>query len=508
MRIERTKNAKRGILFGFFNKIIMLFFPFFLRSLIINYLGVEFLGINGLFTSVLQVLNMTELGFSNAVVFSMYEPIAQNDKNILCSILKFYRRIYTIIGFVILLVGASFVPFLRFFIKGTYPESVNIYIIYLIYLANTVVSYFLFAYKNALLSAYQRVDIASNINTIVHFCIYIVQAFIIVFVKNYYFYTVMFVLATIIVNISTHFCTKRLFPDLFCNGIISENKKQEITTKVKGLFVNKVCGVSRNAFDSIFISAFLGLAYTAIYNNYYYILNGVVSLLAVISPAILGGVGNSIVTETQHKNYEDMTKINFVYMWLSGWCTCCLICLYQPFTEIVFGKDFLLPFPIIILLCVYFYVLKMGDIRSVYSDARGLWWENRYRAISESIANLVLNFVLGRLFGIYGIILATLLSLFFINFCWGSTILYKYYFTEEKVREYYLLHLLYAFVTAFVCIITYFICSRIQSTGILKFIFNVLICVFIPHLFYIIIYFRYSLFRKTIAWIQDVIQSV
>lgn len=505
MKIERTKNAKRSILFGFFNKIIMLFFPFLIRSLIIHLIGVEFLGINSLFTSMLQVLNMTELGFSNAVVFSMYEPIAQNDKKSLCSILRFYRRIYTIIGLIILLIGIILIPMLRFFIKGTYPDSINIYIIYLIYLANTVVSYFLFAYKNALLSAYQRVDISSNINTAVHFCIYVGQCFIIAFTKNYYFYTAMFLVATVAVNISTHICTKRLFPELFCIGAISKNKKQEITTKVKGLFVNKVCGVSRNAFDNIFISAFLGLTYTAIYNNYFYIMNGVISLLAVISPAILGGVGNSIVTESQHKNYEDMKKINFIYMWLSGWCTCCLVCLYQPFTEIVFGKDFLFPFPVVVLLCVYFYVLKMGDIRSVYSDAKGLWWENRYRAISESIANLILNFVLGKLFGIYGIILATLISLFFINFCWGSTILYKHYFREEKVREYYLLHLFYAIVTIFVCIFTYYLCTKIQVAGVLKFISNALVCIFVPHLLYLTIYFKYPLFKKVVVWIHGII---
>lgn len=507
MKIERSKNAKRSIIFGLLNKFIMLCFPFFIRSAIIRHLGSEVLGLSGLFTSILQVLNMTELGFSNAVIFSMYEPIADDDTNTICAILKFYRKVYIAIGILILVIGIALFPFLNYFVKGAANLSINIYVAYCIYLANAVVSYFLFAYKTSLLSAYQRTDIVSNINTLVHFFIYTCQLITVVLLKDFYVYAALFVWGTIITNISTEICTKKLFPNLFCKGTISSEKRNEITTKVKGLVVNKICGISRNAFDSVFISAFLGLTVTAIYNNYYYIMNGVISLLAVISPAILGGVGNSIVTESQHKNYEDMNKINFIYMWLSGWCTCCLLCLYQPFTEIVFGSDFLFPISIVILLCTYFYVLKMGDIRSVYSDANGLWWENRWRALSESIANLVLNFLLGKLFGIYGIILATLISLFIINFCWGSTILYKHYFTEERVTRYYALHLLYAVVTIVVCFVTYEVCKLFKFSGWRKFGINSFICVFLPNLLYLIFYLRFPLFCKVYSWGKTLVKK-
>ena len=188
----------------------------------------------------------------------------------------------------------------------------------------------------------------------------------------------------------------------------------EIKVKVTGLFITKVCHVTRNTFDSIFISAFLGLTLTAIYNNYYYIMHAVLAVFAIVSPSILSGVGNSIITDSQEKNYLDMKKFNFIYMWLAGCCTVCLLCLYQPFTKIAFGKDMMFPFPVVILFCVYFYVLKMGDIRAIYSDACGLWWENRWRNILEALANLVLNFIFGNLWGVYGIISATLISLFFI----------------------------------------------------------------------------------------------
>ena len=501
MKLNRTQNAKRNIAFGIINKIVTLFFPFAIRMVMIRVIGAEYLGLGSLFQSILQVLNITELGFSSAIVYSMYKPIADDDTETLCAILNFYRKIYFAIGLIIAFAGLFLLPFLPKLIKGMYPADINIYVLYAIYLFATVVSYLLFAYKNSLINAYQRSDVISNINTAVHLITYTAQLLLIVITKNYYFYAVMLVIAAVLQNICTEIFSRKLFPEIFCKGKISGEIREEIKVKVKGLLINKLCLVSRNSFDSIFVSAFLGLKLTAIYNNYYYIMNAVVALLGVVAPSILSGVGNSIVTESQQKNYADMKKFNFIYMWLSGWCTVCLICLYQPFSELAFGKDMLFPFPVVILFCLYFYVLKMGDIRAIYSDACGLWWENRWRAIIEAALNLGLNFILGKFFGVYGIVVATLVSLFFINFVWGSSIIYRHYFTEIKISEYYLLHLLYASVTAIACVTSWFACSFIPFAGVWGFAIRILLCLIVPNILYLLAYFKTPLFGQVKLWI-------
>ena len=501
MKLNRTQNAKRNIAFGLVNKNVTLLFPFIIRMVMIRTIGAEYLGLGSLFQSILQVLNITELGFSSAVVYSMYKPIAEEDTEVLCAILNFYRKIYFAIGLIIALSVFFLLPFLPKLIKGAYPADINIYVLYVIYLLATVVSYLLFAYKNSLINAYQRSDVISNINTAVHLITYTAQLLLIIITKNYYFYAVMLVIAAVLQNICTEIFSRKLFPKIFCRGKISEEIKQEIKIKVKGLLINKLCQTSRNSFDSIFVSAFLGLTQTAIYNNYYYIMNAVVVLLGVVAPSILSGVGNSIVTETQHKNYTDMKKFNFIYMWLAGWCTVCLVCLYQPFSELAFGNNMMFPFPIVVLFCLYFYVLKMGDIRAIYSDACGLWWENRWRAIIEAALNLVLNFILGKFFGVYGIIVATLISLFFINFVWGSSIIYRHYFTEIKISEYYLLHLLYASVTAITCVTTRFACSLIPFASVWGFAIRVLLCLIVPNVLYLLVYFKTPLFGQVKSWI-------
>lgn len=505
MQLNRTQNAKRNIVFGIINKLVTLFFPFVIRMVMIREIGAEYLGLGSLFSSILQVLNITELGFSSAVVYSMYKPIAEDDNETLCAILNFYRKVYFYIGLIIACLGLLILPFLKSLIKGEIPENISIYLLYVVYLASTVISYLLFAYKNSLISAFQRNDIISNINTLTQSLVYVMQFILIILTKNYYLYALVLILGAVIQNIVTEIVSRKIFPEIICKGHLEEKIKKDIKVKVKGLFINKLCAVSRNSFDSIFVSAFLGLTQTAIYNNYFYIMNGVIALLGIVVPSILAGVGNSIVTESQQKNYSDMKKINFIYMWLSGWCTTCLLCLYQPFTELAFGKEMLFPFPVVILFCLYFYVLKMGDIRGVYSEAKGLWWENRYRAVIEVLANLVLNFVLGKFFGVYGIIIATLISLFVINFLWGSSIIFKYYFTEIKMSEYYLFHLLYIGVTSVCCFLSWLICSFINITGVLGLILKLLICFLLPNSIYIVVYLKFPLSKLSKKWIKSII---
>lgn len=505
MKFDRTTNAKRNIFWGGINKIVLIIMPFIIRIVIIRKLGAEYLGLDSLFVSILQVLNITELGFSSAIVYCMYKPVAENDENTICELLMYFKKIYRVIGGVIFFIGFALLPFIPYLIQGDYPQSINIYILYLLYLINTVISYFLFAYKSALLTAYQRNDIISNINTIVKIIVSLLQSVAILIIGNYYGYVLALIIGTVINNIYVAAVSKRRFPNLYAKGQLQPQAVKELKKNVKGLFVQKLCAMTRNSCDSIFISAFMGLTQVAMYNNYYYIMNAVTTMLLVIASAISAGVGNSIATETKIKNYMDMKKINFLYMWLSGWCMICLACLYQPFTEIYFGEDMLYPYAVVILFCVYFYMLKMGDIRHVYAEAAGIWWETRYRAVAEAVANLALNYILGKYFGVYGVIIATLVSLFFINFIWGTQIIFRCYFSDISVKEYYLFHILYATVTMGICIFTYFVCSFVTVTGYVGLIVKSVICVVLPNGLYLIVYSKMELFKIAKTWIKGIL---
>lgn len=508
MNNSRTKNATRNIFSGLVNKIIMLLFPFIIRTIMIKKLGTEFLGLNSLFSSILQVLNLAELGFGSAVVFSMYKPIAEGDKKTICALLNLYKKIYKKIGIVIICISICIVPFLKYLINGSYPNSINLYVVFILYLSNTAITYMLFAYKSSILIAHQRSDIYNNILSFTYVVQYISQIVVIIIFKNYYLYLIVNILATILNNLIVNYIVNKNYPDYVCKGIINNDLKKDIKRRVTGLMMQKICATTRNSLDSIFISSFLGLNTVAIYSNYYTILNAIAGIMTIISTAILAGVGNSVVTESTKKNYNDMCKFNFIYMWIAGLSTMLMLCMFQPFMSLWMGEKYLLSMSSVILLCIYFYILKTGDIRSTYSGANGLWWEGRYRALFESIANIFLNILLGKIFGLNGIILATIISLFVFNFIYSSQILFKYYFKNITVFDFYKKNLLYALTTVVGCCISYIICSKFHYGLLITLIINFFVCISVSSVIYLMVYRHVKEFKESKKFIKTFLKSV
>ena len=505
MATARLENAKKNIICGFVNKIISLLMPFIARTLIIKNLGSDYLGLSGLFTSILTVLNLTELGFSSAIVFSMYKPIAENNISEVCALLNYYKTVYRKIGLAILGIGIILIPFLPYLINGECPQDINLTVLYSIYLANIVISYFLFAYYTSLISALQRNDIISNIGSVVNVTLYLLQIVVLISIKNFYLYTLIIPTMTAFTNIITYVFAKRLAPQYVCKGKIESNKKKDIHKRVQGLMITKLQMISRNAFDSIFISAFLGLTMSAIYSNYYYIMTAVAGFITIFTTSLTAGIGNSVAIESVEKNYSDMNKFNFVYMWISGWCTVCLLCLYQSFMKIWVGTELMFSFSVVILFSVYFYSLKMGDIRSIYMEVNGLWWENKNKAIVEAIANLILNFFLGKFFGVYGILFATIITIVVINFGYGSQIIFRCYFQKMKITEYYLKHLFYVVITVVASLTTIYVCVQIPVDGVIGLFIRGVVCCIIPNIIYLVFYHRTNEFKETIPLIKRII---
>jgi O-antigen/teichoic acid export membrane protein len=506
MKLERTKNSLRNIAWGIINRFITLLFPFVLRTILIQTLGAEYLGLNSLFTSILSVLNLAELGFSSAIVFSMYKPIAQNDNKMICALMAYYRKVYSVIGLVITGLGLIILPFLPQLIKGSHPSNINLYSLYLLFLINTTISYFLFAYKLSILTAHQREDILSKVEIGIRAICYTLQAIVLLRLKNYYLYILLNIVYTIIYNITSAIWSNKLYPQYKCIGLLDAESKRLMRKNIGGLMIGKLCMVSRNSFDSIFISAFLGLQIVAIYGNYYYIMNAIIALLTICMTSISAGIGNSVATETVEKNYRDMNKIAFIYSWIAGWCTVCLCCLYQPFMKLWMGDDMLFPMSNVCLICVYFYTLSMGDVRSKYANAAGLYWESRNYVLAEAVVNIILNYILGKIAGVQGIIIATILTIVFINFVWGTRVVFNFYFINYKFTEYIYKHCFYFIIILFGIIVTYSITNLIGDRGINTLVVKAIICIIVPNIIFYLSYCRCSIFKDAKGMVDNILK--
>ena len=274
MKIERTKNATRNIAFGTILKIYQILLPFIMRTAMIYFMGVEYLGLNSLFTSILQVLSLAELGVGSALVFSMYKPIVEDDTDMICALMNLYKKYYRIIGLVIAVIGVALTPVIPHLVKSDLPSGMNLYILYYLNLSVTVVSYWLFGYMNSLFEAHQRVDVTSKVMLITNTVMYAAQFAVLYFLRDYYIYLVVALLTQIFTNILTAILSRKMYPQYKARGKLDKEQIKKINRRVRDLFTAKLGAVVVGSVDTLVISAFLGLTDLAIYQNYY---NGVLS---------------------------------------------------------------------------------------------------------------------------------------------------------------------------------------------------------------------------------------
>lgn len=503
MRVARTKNAIRNIVFGSINKIIGIILPFFSRTVILYLLGTEYLGLSSLFSSILSFLSLSELGVGNAMVYSMYKPIAQNDTRTIQALLNLYRRFYRIIGTVIMVLGLSLMPFLRKLIHGSVPSDINLYALYFLYLFNAVLSYWLFSYKSAVLQAHQRNDVNSKIASIITPLSYVFMLGSLFLTHNYYAYIAWLPIFTILTNIIRMLYVDRHYPQLKPEGEISPELKRSIIKKVSALIGTKLNTVVLHAADNLVMSAYLGLTVIAIYGNYHYIMTSITGFLSICYSAMTAGLGNSIVLESEDKNYNDFIKFSFINSWLVGWCTVCLICLYQPFMEIWTKGRLLFPFYIVLEFGLYFFIYQIRKIPVTYKDAAGIWWEDRFRPYVCMVTNVVLNVVLVQVIGVSGIILSTVFSLF-ISIPWENYTIFKYIFHRSS-REYYGKMASYALSMAAGGVLCFFLCTRLGG-GIPFFLLRMCICLLVPNLVFAAINNQRKEFLETVQFVKRIIK--
>lgn len=496
MKIDRLENAARSTVFSGGLIVCRTLAAFVLRTALLYSLGVEYLGLNGLFASVIQVLNIADLGVESAITFSLYQPIAEDDEKTICALIRLYRKYYTGIGCIILAAGLCAAPFIPELIQGDRPSGINIYFAFILYLLSTVSSYLVSGYKKCLLKAHMRNDIISKAALAVMTVSTAAQLFAVCVLKNYYLYLVLLILNVIMENVISAGISGRMYPKYRPGGSLPQEYLKQFGRRIRDLFTAKVSTVVLNSADAIVISAFLGLGVLAKYQNYYYIFISVASFMEVIFDSAMAGIGNSLITESKEKNYYDLRMLTFAVLWVTGWCACCFLCLYQPFMKIWVGKELLLPFGMVILFAGYFVAIELNRVVNVYKDAAGMWHEDRFRPLTAAILNLVLNLLTVRHLGLYGVILSSVAAVLGVEVPWLLHNIFSSLFPRIHLRKYVMSLLRYVLVIILACVSAYMLCIRIPLEGWGEFLGRAAVCVIVPNLVFLAAYCRKEEFRN------------
>ncbi|MGU8276704.1 lipopolysaccharide biosynthesis protein [Clostridium perfringens] len=494
---SRIENSIKNISIGLGGQVLSLLLSFINRTIFINTLGEQYLGINGLFSSILSVLSLAELGIGSAIIYNMYKPLADNDNKKIQMLINLYRNLYHIIGIVVGILGMLLIPFLDFVIKGNI-DIPNLKIIYILFLSNSVLSYF-FAYKRSILIADQKNYLINIYQYLFNIIQIIIQVVILKLTNNFIFYLLIQCISGLLLNIYISKQANKLYPFIRKRNSISleKNEKIKIFKNVYAMFMYKINGVILNSTDNIVISMFIGISYVGLYSNYLLIVNSVIMILDIIFSSLTSSIGNLNAIESKAKKYEVFNTINFIAFWIYGFSSICLYCLLNPFIEVWLGKGYLLDNFTVLIIILNFYTSGMQYATCAYRDTTGLFWNGRYLPILASILNIFFSIFLAPKLGIAGVILGTILSRVFTYFWFDPKIIYKNIF-NTPVKIYFLKYSFYTFIVIITGLISVKVTSIMGNISFFSFIISIILCVLISNTIFLIVFFRSKEFKQII----------
>lgn len=498
--MARLSNSLRNLTYSFTGYFLKTLVQFISRTVFIQVLGREYLGLSGLFSNILMMLSLAELGFGEAITFSLYAPLARNDQKAIRGLMQLFRKVYTAVGCFVLVAGLSLTPFLQYFVHDL-PQIPGIRWIYVLFVLNSALSY-LNTYKRTLIIADQKQYIVSSYTYGCAICMNVLQTILLLVSGNYFLFLMIMIVFTLVENFLLTRKANNLYP--FLKEHEKEKLSKEMTVpilkNIRAMLYHKAGHILVNGTDNLLMARLVDLGSVGVYSNYLMITSTLETAVKIMFSSITASIGNVGATESDQVKQQMFDRINFVSMWIFGFCSICLLCLFTPFIAVWVGSSYCFPFTVELVICLKFFIYGMRQPVLVTKNAFGLYWQDRYKAIAEAAINLIVSIFLGTKFGVFGILMGTVISSITTNLWVEPLILYRDGL-HVSVSKYFKNYSIFALVTFLAGGITYWLCGVIGLVGIVGLLVKMLLCVIIPNGIYTLCFFRkkeFSYFCQTI----------
>ena len=498
MEERRTDKSIKNIIYAIVGQFFGIGISLISRLVFVKILSSEYLGLSSLFTNILTILSLTEMGFGTAMAFELYKPIAKNDKEKIKYLMKLYKKIYIIIGISIIILGIITIPVYPNLINER-PNIENLDLIYMLFVLNTAFSYFV-AYKRLLIISDQNRYIATAYRYGFYIAMNVMQIIELVLFKNYILYLIIQVLFTLLENIGISIKANKMYPYLKDKEVkeVAKRDKKHLMQNVKALFFHRFGGVVLNSTDNIVISKVLGLNWVGLYSNYYLITNALNTILNQVFSSVVASIGNLNTSNTREKMTDTFNKIFFANVWIYAVVCSALLVLINPFIEIWLGRDYIISFGTVIVLVVNYFVYGMRRPAMAFREATGNYRKDWYSPIIEAVINIFVSIVMAKYIGLAGVFIGTIISSLCTNF-WLEPFVICKKSLKINLKQYFLMYLKYALVVLIIVIVTYIVTALITIGGLCGLIIRGIISVVIPILILILIYFKNEYFKYYIA---------
>ncbi|SFI29120.1 MULTISPECIES: lipopolysaccharide biosynthesis protein [unclassified Bacillus (in: firmicutes)] len=485
----RVKNSIINISAGLGNQIIITSLSFISRTVFINSLGVEYLGINGLLTNILSMLSLAEAGIGSSIMYSLYKPVAENDQQKIKVLMRLYRNAYMVIALVVLLLGLALMPFLGYFVKDSNVE--NVHLIYAIFLLNTVAPY-LYSHRSSFLNVCQKGYVVTGVYSISSIISTCLKIGVLHYTKNYILYLIIDSVITITTSILLAVIVSKLYPflkDKVSSKLDSETKNS-IIKNVKAIVLQNIGNYLVLGTDNIIISSFVSVAAVGLYSNYNMLIDICRTFTYQVFNNIYHSVGNLVAKESAEKIYSIYKIYTLLNFWLYSFFSILLCITIEPFITLWIGPKFLMSEGILFVLMAIFYERGMRNAITTVKTTAGIFQEDKYAPLFQAAVNLIVSIILVQYIGIVGVFIGTFISVLTVPFWVTPYLVYKKVF-EKPIIHYYRTYMYYVVICIGTYLITKVISNFILLDGWLGLILKGTVCLIVPNIIYVFI------FRKT-----------
>ena len=491
----RVKQTEKNIFFGMIGNFMILVVGLIQRKVFISVLGETLLGIDGLYTDILGILSLAELGVGAALNFSLYKPVATGDREKIKAYMLFYKKAYRVVACAVAAIGLVLTPFLPYIIneeKRGEISIVNLTVYYLVFLFNTVSTYFV-AYKYSLANAEQKNYIQTNILTVTKIVTASVQIAVLWITENFLLYLLTKAAVELIQKIFVSIYFNRLYPYLLDKDVQKLDKEETaaITSKSKAQMFHKIGDAARLSTDSIIISSMINVESVGLVNNYNVMINYASTFVNIIFDSAISSFGNLVATETQDKQYRLFKVYRFFACWIYGFAAVGFWLLLTPFiTGLYLDKSWELGAVILTLILVDFYLKGSRVVLFNFKTAAGIFEQDKYLAFIQGIVNLVISIIGVKWIGLAGVYVGTVVSGIIANLV-RPVIIYRDCFFRS-VRDYFTDSLKYLGAVLGIAVLLIPVKSAVLAqVNILTFVLMALIVTAVYNLIFLL------LFRKT-----------
>lgn len=505
---SRTINSLKGSALGIGNHLLKILLEFAYRTVFLYFLSAAYLGLNGLFTNILSILSLAELGIGTAIIYRLYKPIRDNQPDVVASVMDFYKKIYRIIALVVAVCGLILMPFIQYFIKSDadIPADINIYVIYGLFLIQSVSSYF-FVYKQSILSADQRSYSISIINIVLNLIRYAIQIIILVCTKNFLWTLVGAIAAQITVNFLVSVLISKKYAFVFkIKNKIDPSLRKQIMKDTRATMIHTVGTKVVFSTDNILIARFIGLVETGIYSNYSLITVAIQNFIGQIMSALTGSLGNLHAEQNIEREKIVYYRITFINLWITSFCSICLFVLLNSFIEIWQSQALTFDIVTVMVLVLSFFFNSARPSQTQFINATGLFVKDKLRPLFESAINLTASILLVMYLGLVGIFVGTIISSLLTVF-WREPYLLHKFVLKCSMLKYWLMVLFAFLLTAATACGMYFLCE-LMPLNLGYFILRLFLCLLLPNLIFIAATFWTKEFKYVIELIKHLFSKL